>query len=165
MLIPKNNLIKPSNITFEVRKQFMLIDELMPEQQARIKALVRSVEEHLNGDIDEFMAFLEQANETKKKLREADKEAEAKAKLEAKVLATELGRKYVSTLKEGDMITFIYGPTNYQKQATLPIEKIGVNSVMVIYPKEMLNTASKTDKRNILFSKIVVPSEFQTAVV
>lgn len=143
----------------------MLIDELMPEQQARIRALVSSVEEHLHGDIDEFMAFLEQANETKKKLREADKEAEAKAKAEAKVLATDLGRKYVSTLKEGDMITFIYGPANYQRQATLPIEKIGANSVTVIYPKEMLSAASKTDRRNILFSKIVVPAEFRVTAV
>lgn len=143
----------------------MLIDELMPEQQARIKALVASVKEHLHGDVDELMAFLEQANEVKKELREADKEREKEAKAQAKVLATNLGRKYVSTLKEGDMITFIYGPANYQRQATLPIEKISANSVMVIYPKEMLNASSQTAKRNVLFSKIVVPESFKVAAV
>lgn len=142
----------------------MLIDELLPEQQARIKALVKSVEEHLNGDIDEFMAFLEQANETKKKLREEDKLKEKKEKDLAKEKATKLGKAYVSTLKEGDMITFLYGPTNYQRQATLPIEKIGAASVMVIYPKEMLSATSKTPKRNILYSKIIVPENFKTAV-
>jgi hypothetical protein len=142
----------------------MLIDELLPEQQARIKALVKSVEEHLNGDIDEFMAFLEQANETKKKLREEDKLKEKKEKDLAKEKATKLGKAYVSTLKEGDMITFLYGPANYQRQATLPIEKIGAASVMVIYPKEMLSTTSRTPKRNILYSKIIVPENFKTAV-
>ena len=143
----------------------MLIDELMPEQQARIRALVSSVEEHLNGDIDEFMAFLEQANEAKRKLREADKKKEVEAKANARILATELGRKYVSTLREGDMITFIYGPENYQKKATLPIEKIGANSVTVIYPEEMLSSTSKTSKRNILYCKIVVPEEFKATAV
>ena len=142
----------------------VIYDSLVDSDQAKINAIVSSVKEHLTVegmvDIDLLMATLEQLNEVKRSTREAIKELEKNEAEAEKNRLKELGRMYIASLKEGDMITFIYGSAGKQKQATLPIDKKGPSTVQVIYPPEMLGVASKTAKRNIHYDKIVVPEEF-----
>ena len=139
-------------------------DSLISQDQAKITAIVSSVKEHLSNDgvvdLDLLMATLEQLNEVKRMVREKIKEKTLKEMNEQKDRLIEIGRAYISTLKEGDLITFIYGPANFQKQATLPIDKKGPATVQVTYPPEMLGAGSKTPKRNIHYDKIIVPQEF-----
>lgn len=136
-------------------------DSLVSGDKAKIDAMVSSVMEHIsvdgNADLDLLMATLERLNEEKRKVREAiQKSMEDEKKLQKKQ-AAELGKLYVSTLKEGDMITFTYGPARFTKTATLPINKIGAATVQVTYTPEMLGNTSKTALRNVLFEKIIVP--------
>ena len=142
----------------------VIFDSLISQDQAKITAIVSSVKEHLSNDgvvdLDLLMATLEQLNEVKRTAREAIKEVEKKNAEETRLRMIEIGKAYVQTLKEGDEITFIYGPANFQKQATLPIEKKGVATVQVEYPQSMLGPGSKTSKRNIHYDKIIVPQEF-----
>jgi len=139
-------------------------DSLTNADQAKIDAIVHSSVEHISNDgvvdIDLLMALLERLNDEKRKVREEIHEAEKKAADANKKKAAEIGKSYVQTLHEGDMITFNYGPAKFMKQATLPIEKIGAATVQVIYTPDMLGENSQTARRNVLFDKIVVPAEF-----
>ena len=140
-------------------------DTLVEADQAKINAIVSSIREHLTidgaVDVDLVMATLEQLNEVKREAREAAKEAMKKAAEENKLKAIERGRAYVASLKEGDIITFVYGPEAFRKMASLPIEKKGAATVQVTYPPSMLGPNSKTAKRNIHFDKILVPDNFE----
>lgn len=142
----------------------VIYDSLTDADQAKIDAIVHSSVEHISNDgivdIDLLMALLERLNEEKQKARDALKEIEKKRAEEAKKQRAILGEKYVRTLHEGDMITFNYGPAKFMKQATLPIDKIGVATVQVTYTADMLDEKSQTAKRNVLFDKIVVPADF-----
>lgn len=142
-----------------------IYDTLVSEDQAKINAIVSSVREHLTidgvVDVDLIMATLEQLNDVKREARDAAKKAEEENKKDLKQKAIERGKAYIASLKEGDMITFIYGPASFQKTATLPIEKKGAATVQVTYPTSMLGPASKTAKRNIHYDKIIVPDNFE----
>lgn len=142
----------------------VIYDSLTDADQAKIDAIVHSSVEHISNDgvvdIDLLMALLERLNEEKQKARDALKEIEKKRAEEAKKQRAILGEKYVHTLHEGDMITFNYGPAKFMKQATLPIDKIGAATVQVTYTADMLDEKSQTAKRNVLFDKIVVPTDF-----
>ena len=126
-----------------------IFDSLDDVNQGKVKGIVSSIKEHLmvDGlvDVELIMAVLEQLNEVKKEAREAYKE---------------LAKDYISTLKLGDMITFVYGPASYQKQATLPLEKVGAATVQVSYTPDMITGKSVTSKRNIRYDKIIVPEDF-----
>ena len=142
----------------------VIYDSLTDADQAKIDAIVHSSVEHISNDgvvdIDLLMALLERLNEEKQKARDALKEIEKKRAEESKKQRAILGEKYVRTLHEGDMITFNYGPVKFMKQATLPIDKIGAATVQVTYTPDMLDEKSQTAKRNVLFDKIVVPTDF-----
>ena len=142
----------------------MIYETLIETDQAKINAMVSSIKEHLTiegiVDVDLLMAILERLNEVKKEARADEKLRQEKIREDQRKNAAEMGRKYVATLKEGDMITFIYGSAGYTRTATLPIDKVGPNSVQVTYTPDMLGPTSKTPRRNILFSKIVVPDSF-----
>ena len=142
----------------------VIYDSLTDADQAKIDAIVHSSVEHISNDgvvdIDLLMALLERLNEEKQKARDALKEIEKKRAEETKKQRAILGEKYVHTLHEGDMITFNYGPAKFMKQATLPIDKIGAATVQVTYTADMLDEKSQTAKRNVLFDKIVVPTDF-----
>ena len=139
-------------------------ESLVDADKAKIDAISKSVIEHISNDgtpdMDLLMAILEKLNDEKRKTREALHEAEKKIAESNKKKAAEIGRLYVNTLHEGDLITFNYGPAKFMKQATLPIEKIGAATVQVIYTPDMLGENSQTARRNVLFDKIVVPAEF-----
>ena len=139
-------------------------ESLVDADRGKIDAISKSVIEHISNDgipdMDLLMAILEKLNDEKRKTREALHEAEKKIAENNKKKAAEVGRLYVNTLHEGDLITFNYGPAKFMKQATLPIEKIGAATVQVIYTPDMLGENSQTARRNVLFDKIVVPAEF-----
>lgn len=141
-----------------------IFDSLDDVNQGKVKGIVSSIKEHLmvDGlvDVELIMAVLEQLNEVKKEAREAYKEIEKKESEERKEKQTELAKDYISTLKLGDMITFVYGPASYQKQATLPLEKVGAATVQVTYTPDMITGKSVTSKRNIRYDKIIVPEDF-----
>lgn len=142
----------------------MIYETLIEKDQAKINAIVSSVKEHLSIDgeldVDLLMATLERLNDAKREAREDEKKRQAEIANQARLAAADVGKRYVQTLKEGDLITFIYGPAGYTKQATLPIDKIGLSTVQVTYTDEMVGPNSKTKKRNIRYDKIVVPEEF-----
>ena len=142
----------------------VIFDSLISQDQAKITAIVSSVKEHLSNDgvvdLDLLMATLEQLNEVKRAAREEIKQKEKEMLENERIRLVEIGKMYVASLKEGDLITFTYGPANFQRQATLPIDKKGIATVQVTYPAEMLGPASKTAKRNIHYDKIIVPQEF-----
>lgn len=142
----------------------VIYDSLTEADQAKIDAIVHSSIKHISNDevvdIDLLMALLERLNEEKQKTRDVLKEIEKKRAEEAKKQRAILGEKYIRTLHEGDMITFNYGPAKFMKQATLPIDKIGAATVQVTYTPDMLDEKSQTAKRNVLFDKIVVPTDF-----
>ena len=146
----------------------MIYETLIDSDKAKINAIVTSIKDHLTidgiVDVDLLMATLEKLNEVKKEARESEKERKTKNKEIEREKAAELGRKYVSTLREGDIITFVYGPASYQRIASLPIDKIGANSVQVTYTADMLGPTSKTPRRNILFNKIVIPESFKASL-
>ena len=141
-----------------------IFETLADNEQAKVKAVVSSIKEQLSidgeCDLDLLMATLEQLNEVKRETRELLKEKEKKLAEDEKTRKAKLAKEYVSTLKVGDLITFIYGPASFQKQATLPIEKIGAATVQVIYTPEMIVGKSVTNKRNIHYDKIIVPENF-----
>ena len=147
----------------------MEIFESLPEtEQAKVKGMVTSIKEHLSidgiVDLDLLMATLEQLNEVKRQTREELKKIEKDNADKQKEQRATLAKEYVATLKEGDKITFIYGPASFQKQATLPIDKIGANTVQVTYTPDMIVGKSVTSKRNIRYDKIVVPAEFASGI-
>ena len=113
----------------------MIYETLIETDQAKINAMVSSIKEHLTiegiVDVDLLMATLERLNEVKKEARADEKLRQEKIREDQRKNATEMGRKYVATLKEGDMITFVYGSAGYTRTATLPIDKVGPNSVQV----------------------------------
>ena len=141
-----------------------IFDSLDDANQGRVKGIVSSVKEHLmvDGlvDVELIMAVLEQLNEVKKQAREVYKEIEKKEAEEHKEKQIELAKAYISTLNLGDKITFVYGPASYQKQATLPLERVGVATVQVTYTPDMITGKSVTAKRNIRYDKIIVPEDF-----
>lgn len=141
-----------------------IFDSLDDVNQGKVKGIVSSVKEHLmvDGlvDVELIMAVLEQLNEVKKQAREVYKEIEKKEAEEHKEKQIELAKAYVSTLNLGDKITFVYGPASYQKQATLPLEKVGAATVQVTYTPDMITGKSVTSKRNIRYDKIIVPEDF-----
>lgn len=141
-----------------------IFDSLDDANQGKVKGIVSSVKEHLmvDGlvDVELIMAVLEQLNEVKKQAREAYKEIEKKEAEEHKEKQIELAKAYVSTLNLGDKIAFVYGPASYQKQATLPLEKVGAATVQVTYTPDMITGKSVTSKRNIRYDKIIVPEDF-----
>lgn len=141
-----------------------IFETLADNEQAKVKAVVSSIKEHLSidgeCDLDLLMATLEQLNEVKRETRELLKEKEKKLAEDEKIRKAKLAKEYVSTLKVGDLITFIYGPASFQKQATLPIEKVGAATVQVIYTPDMIVGKSVTNKRNIHYDKIIVPENF-----
>lgn len=141
-----------------------IFESLADTEQAKVKGMVSSIREHLSVDgmvdLDLLMATLEQLNEVKRETRDLIKEKEKKDADAEKLRKASLAKEYVSTLKEGDMITFIYGPASFQKQATLPIEKKGAATVQVTYTPDMIVGKSVTNKRNIRYDKIIVPAEF-----
>lgn len=141
-----------------------IFETLADNEQAKVNAVVSSIKEHLSidgeCDLDLLMATLEQLNEVKRETRELLKEKEKKLAEDEKIRKAKLAREYVSTLKVGDLITFIYGPASFQKQATLPIEKVGAATVQVIYTPDMIVGKSVTNKRNIHYDKIIVPENF-----
>lgn len=144
-----------------------IYETLVPADQGKIDGIVSSIREHLSidgiVDLDLLMATLERMNEVKKEAREGIKLIEKKKAEEEKAKAFELGREYIASLKEGDMITFVYGTGAQRRTATLPIDKKGgASTVQVIYTPEMLGPLSKTNKRNIRYDKIVVPENFKT---
>ena len=142
----------------------VIFDSLISQDQAKITAIVSSVKEHLSNDgvvdLDLLMATLEQLNEVKRAAREEIKQKEKEMLENERIRLVEIGKMYVASLKEGDLITFTYGPANFQRQATLPIDKKGIATVQVTYPAEMLGPVSKTAKRNIHYDKIIVPQEY-----
>lgn len=141
-----------------------IFDSLDDANQGKVKGIVSSVKEHLmvDGlvDVELIMAVLEQLNEVKKQAREAYKEIEKKEAEEHKEKQIELAKAYISTLNLGDKITFVYGPASYQKQATLPLEKVGAATVQVTYTPDMITGKSVTSKRNIRYDKIIIPEDF-----
>lgn len=141
-----------------------IFDSLTDNEQAKINAIVGSVKDHLSIDgeidLDLLMATLEQLNEAKKQAREAIKERDKKTAEAEKLEKAALAKEYVATLKVGDNITFVYGPASFRRQATLPIEKVGVQTVQVCYTPDMIVGKSMTNKRNIHYDKIVVPADF-----
>ncbi len=141
-----------------------IFETLAETEQAKVKGMVNSIKEHLSVDgivdLDLLMATLEQLNEVKRQTREEIKKIEKNNAEQQKEQRASLAREYVATLKEGDMITFIYGPASFQKQATLPIEKKGASTVQVSYTPDMITGKSVTNKRNIRYDKIIVPAEF-----
>lgn len=145
-----------------------IFESLADTEQAKVKGMVSSIREHLSVDgmvdLDLLMATLEQLNEVKRETRDLIKEKEKKDADAEKLRKASLAKEYVSTLKEGDMITFIYGPASFQKQATLPIEKKGAATVQVTYTPDMIVGKSVTNKRNIRYDKIIVPAEFASGM-
>lgn len=136
-------------------------DSLVDEDKAKINAIVSSASEHLHSDLDLVMALLERLNDLKKDIREQNKEAEKELEKEELVKKAELAKKYVQSLSEGDMVTFIYGPANFQKTITLPLDKKGAATIQVTFTQDLLGANSKTAKRNIKYEKVVVPANFQ----
>lgn len=143
-----------------------IFETLVDAEQAKVTAIVSSIKEHLTSDglvnIDLLMAVLEKLNDVKKETREILKELEKKNAEEMKIKKIELAKAYVATLNKGDKITFIYGPASFQKQATLPIDKVGTATVQVTYTPDMIAGKSVTAKRNIHYDKIIVPEGFKT---
>ena len=141
-----------------------IYDSLTDGAQAKINAIVASVKEHLSVDgevdLDLLMATLEQLNEAKKQTREMLKERDKKTAEAVKLEKAALAKEYVASLKIGDNITFEYGPASFRRQATLPIEKVGAQTVQVCYTPDMIVGKSITNKRNIRYEKIVVPADF-----
>ena len=143
-----------------------IFESLSDVEQAKVKGIVSSIREHLSVegegevDLDLLMATLEQLNEVKREAREILKTKEKENAEKEKQRRAALAKEYVSTLSVGDKITFIYGPASFQKQATLPIDKVGLATVQVSYTPDMIVGKSITNKRNIHYDKIIVPKEF-----
>lgn len=143
-----------------------IFESLADAEQAKVKGIVSSIREHLSVegegevDLDLLMATLEQLNEVKREAREILKTKEKENAEKEKQRRAALAKEYVSTLSVGDKITFIYGPASFQKQATLPIDKVGLATVQVSYTPDMIVGKSITNKRNIHYDKIIVPKEF-----
>lgn len=141
-----------------------IFESLADAEQAKVKGIVSSIREHLSVegevDLDLLMATLEQLNEVKREAREILKNKEKENAEKEKQRRAALAKEYVSTLSVGDKITFIYGPASFQKQATLPIDKVGLATVQVSYTPDMIVGKSITNKRNIHYDKIIVPEEF-----
>ena len=141
-----------------------IFETLAETEQAKVNGMIASIKEHLSVDgivdLDLLMATLEQLNEVKRNTRELIKEKEKEAATLEKQKKAALAKEYISTLKEGDLITFIYGPACWQKQATLPLDKKGANTVQVTYTPDMITGKSVSNKRNIRYDKIIVPAEF-----
>lgn len=143
-----------------------IFESLADAEQAKVKGIVSSIREHLSVegegevDLDLLMATLEQLNEVKREARETLKVKEKENAEKEKQRRAALAKEYVSTLSVGDKITFIYGPASFQKQATLPIDKVGLATVQVSYTPDMIVGKSITNKRNIHYDKIIVPKEF-----
>lgn len=136
-------------------------DSLIDEDKAKINAIVSSAKEHLDSDLDLVMALLERLNDLKKEIREEYKQKEKDIEEEQKKEKSEIAKRYVQSLNEGDDITFIYGPANFQKKITLPLEKKGAATIQVTFTPELLGANSKTAKRNIKYDKIVIPENFR----
>jgi FMN-dependent NADH-azoreductase len=162
----KSYFIKPTKL-YRGKDVFMaleIFESLADIEQSRVKGIVSSIKEHLSVDgevdLDLLMATLEQLNEVKRETREIIKEKEKERASKEKLRKAALAKEYVQSLKAGDLITFIYGPASFQKQATLPIDKIGAATVQVTYTPDMIVGKSVTNKRNIHYDKIIVPQEF-----
>ena len=146
-----------------------IFETLTDAEQAKVKGMVASIRSHITVDdmvdLDLLMATLEQLNEVKRETRELIKQKEKQNADDEKQKKTALAKQYISTLKEGDLITFVYGPASWQRQATLPLEKKGNATVQVTYTPDMIVGKSATNKRNIRYDKIVVPAEFVSRMI
>jgi len=147
------------------RKKIMekIYDTLVDDSKNTVDGIVKLAMKELSNDgktdLVLLLAVLEKLNDNKKEIKKAieDKKRDAeKALVKEREL---LGKAYAETLKVGDMITFRYGNGGKQT-ATLPLDKIGLKTIQVTYTPDMLPEGSATAKRNILFSKIVVPEGF-----
>ena len=134
-----------------------IFESLSDVEQAKVKGIVSSIREHLSVEnevnLDLLMATLEQLNEVKREARETLKVKEKENAEKEKQRRAALAKEYVSTLSVG-------GPASFQKQATLPIDKVGLATVQVSYTPDMIVGKSITNKRNIHYDKIIVPEEF-----
>jgi hypothetical protein len=113
--------------------------------------LIRDDEDKVNVAI--LKAVLEQLNEQKISLKaqiKADADAAAKA---ARDEATRLGREL--KVEVGDVVTFVMGSGKFARQFTLPVQKVGENSVTVEFTSEYPTAAGEAGKRYIQYRKLV----------
>jgi uncharacterized protein YkvS len=137
-------------------------DSLPAESKKLVNEIVDKTMGSMKDDSDKvnisiLKAVLEQLNEEKKNLKaqiEAEAQEAAKAARDA---ATKIGRDLVESkkLEKGDVIDFVMGSGKLARVFTLPVEKLGENSVTVEFTSEYPTMSGEAGKRYIQYRKIL----------
>lgn len=137
-----------------------IYDSLSQNSKATVNSILDKVMGSILDDNDKvnvnmLKAVLEQLNAEKQNLKaqiKADNDAIKAAEKEAAVAR---GKKLADQLEVGDLVTFIMGAKKFEKEFTLPVQKIGASTITVEFTSEYPTANGEAGKRYIQFHKLV----------